>query len=276
VNIFLLTMQYDEELFLPLFLTHYSRYFPKKNIFVVDHGSSADLTPAGYNRIYVPRDRPYSEESRRRSIQMLASGLLEYYDAGIYADCDELIDLDTLDRLDFNSSPVSYVAGFDVFWEETPGGKRLLGLLNSHLCKPSIFSRTPKWLMGFHGCEHPPHVLAMPMAHIRYLYPVESSLRLKSRIPIHQSMRPNEKAAGFAAQWGAGDAGMREFHDIARRRRMTGAAAREFSPIDPERIFQRSVYRNGAIEQVLYVPAGNWAVTDCCFDLTGRFPALLT
>ena len=47
MNRFLLTMQYDESLILPIFLKHYSHYFPAENIFVIDHGSQVNLIPEG-------------------------------------------------------------------------------------------------------------------------------------------------------------------------------------------------------------------------------------
>jgi hypothetical protein len=205
VNTFLLTMQYNEHLCLPPFLKHYAKYFPRNDIFIIDHGSSSDITPEGYNKIYVPRDRPYSEVSRLRAIKSVTSALLEYFDAGIYVDCDELINLDTYTGIDFVNSPVTHVAGFDVFWDDTPSGRRLLGYLRPNLCKASIFfSKTPNWYLGFHGCEYSPKILTIPMAHIRFLFMEESSKRLRERVSVHQSMRPVEKAKGLAAQWGGG------------------------------------------------------------------------
>jgi hypothetical protein len=276
LNRFLLTMQYDEEFCLPIFLNHYSKYFPKSHIFIVDHGSSRDLVPAGYNRIFVPRDRPYSERSRLRLIKNISSGLLEYFDAGVYADCDELINLDALAAVDFSEFPVTYTAGFDVYRAETDQGRRLFGLLNAHLCKPSIFARTPNWLMGFHGCEVPPRVLTMPMAHIRYLFDGDSLHRLRSRVPIRQSMHAGEKAAGVGAQWECGDAQYPEFHKTAAERGAANTKILEFMPINAATLFQARVQKSadGVEGPVIYWPNGTWDVTDYRFDLTDQFPAL--
>jgi hypothetical protein len=270
-------MQYDEELCLPHFLDHYSKYFPKNDIFIIDHGSSRDLVPAGCNRIYVPRDRPYSERSRLRLIKNISSGLLEYFDAGVYADCDELINLDALSTLNFSEFPVTYTAGFDVYRAETDKGPRLLGLLNPHLCKPSIFARTPNWLMGFHGCEYPPRVLTMPMAHIRFLFKEDSLNRLRGRIPIRQSMQAGEKAAGIGAQWESGAGDYVDFYRTADQRGGADTKILEFVPIDAATLFQARIHKSadGAEGPMIYWPIGTWGVTDYRFDLTDQFPALL-
>ena len=95
--IFLLTMQYNEDIHLSIFLRHYSRFFKPENIYVIDHGSIKNNVPNEYNRIYVPRHKPFSETDRLSLIKGICHGLLPYYDYGVYADCDELINLQGVD-----------------------------------------------------------------------------------------------------------------------------------------------------------------------------------
>src|SRR3954451_2480512 len=77
---FLLTMQYEEKVMLPIFLSHYARYFPKSGTYVLDHGSTENHVPEGVNRIWVPRDRPFSEQRRRAAVSYIVASLLQHYD----------------------------------------------------------------------------------------------------------------------------------------------------------------------------------------------------
>jgi hypothetical protein len=268
-------MQYDERLCLPVFLAHYSRFFPAERIFIIDHGSSSDLVPPGYNTIRVPRTRPYSELSRVQFIRHFSAGLLEYFDCGIFVDCDELIDLDGFDARLPGRPPVAYCAGFDVFRHETPQGRRLLGYLSPHLCKPSIFSITPNWAMGFHGSDHPPTGLMRPMAHIRFAFGDRSALRLRERIAVHRTMQAREKAEGVAAQWGDGDTEYQSFARFIERRLTAGASILPFAPVDSSGMFREiAVAQAGQPDQVLYLPNGFSPLQNCFIDLTERFPAL--
>jgi hypothetical protein len=238
MNKFLLTMQYEEEFLLPIFLHHYAKYLPLQNIFIVDHGSQRNLVPAGCNRIFVPRTRPFSEEARLLLIRSIAQGLLKYYDLGIYADCDELISLDRFDETALQTQPEIYVAGFDVFWRGDQKSKKLLGLINPTECKPLIFSQTPVWSLGFHSSAScAPGALTIPMAHIRFLYKDEGSARLLKRMAIQEHMNSTEKKSNVAANWATGDEALNEFYSHVDRYDERQAAPEAFKAIDPQLIF---------------------------------------
>jgi hypothetical protein len=205
MNKFLLTMQYEEDFLLPVFLHHYAKYFAPQNIFIVDHGSRGNLVPAGCNRIYVPRTRGFSEGARAALIQNISQGLLRYYDFGVYCDCDELISLDRFDPAAFETQPEIYVAGFEVFWRGAGGSKRLLGLINPRECKPLIFSRTPIWQLGFHNSAScAPGTLTVPMAHVRYLFKEQARRRLLERMQVHEHMDSKERESRIAEHWALG------------------------------------------------------------------------
>lgn len=271
MNVFLLTMQYDERLLLPVFLRHYTQYLPKSNIFVIDHGSPVNLVPDGVNRLYVPRDRPFSEQSRKTLIQSIAHGLLRYYDLGVVADCDELIDLSGIENLGQAPNPATYVVGFDVYWEEGVTGRKLFGILNPDECKPLIFSRVPNWGLGFHNSEAVPGNLTIPLAHTRYLYGEESLERLRLRAPIHEAMDPKEQATGIAGHWKHGEEEYRKFRDLVERRKQLDTVVREFAPFNPATLFRAVASPNGSHA---YYAEGDWSITDARFDLTKNFPAL--
>ena len=220
----------------PYFLKHYSRYFSPRHVHVIDHGSEPGLVPAEYNKISVPSNRPFSEWARARLVTSIASGLLEYYDAGIYVDCDELICLDRLKEVDFDKSPVTHVAGFDVYWADTPEGKKLFGLLNKDACKPLIFSRTPNWTPGFHRSgDLPGGSLIMPMAHVRYLFRKEAGQRLRERAEIYNSMNGSEKNVGIDFHWSKGEGEVKAFYRNLGRFEDKSRAV-PFTEIDPFRI----------------------------------------
>lgn len=265
-------MQYEESLLLPVFLRHYTQYLPKRSIFIIDHGSQTNLIPEGFNRIFVPRERPFSERSRMLLIRSIASGLLEYFDSGIVADCDELIDLGGIREPGYGVPLATYVAGFDVYWENGPEGRRLFGLLNPNECKPLIFNRVPSWGLGFHGSEYPPDVLTIPLAHTRYLYREQSSRRLNDRIAVHQSMQGDERLQGVASHWREGDAELKTFYQIVDQRTQSGTKIHEFAPINPRGLFREVSIEPGS---KMYVPNGAWNVTDLRFDLSKHFPTLL-
>jgi len=252
-KLFLLTMQRNETLLLPYFLKHYARYFLPRHVHIIDHGSIPGLVPPEYNTIFVPSDRPFSERARLKLITGLASGLLEYYDAGIYVDCDELICLDRLNDIDFANSPIIHVAGFDVFRADTPDGKRILGMLNKDECKPLIFSRTPNWTIGFHRCDDVPKgPLTVPMAHIRYFFMEQSSQRLVERLSIYDSMHAGEKNVGVDFQWSKGDSVMKTFYRDLNR--FDKQHAIPFTEIDPFNIA---------------------SLSNRLYDLSASFPSLL-
>jgi hypothetical protein len=273
MNRFLLTMQYDESMMLPLFLKHYSDYFPPENIFVIDHGSKNNLIPEGFNRIYVPRDRPFSEMARLDLIEKITQGLLNYYDLGIYADCDELISFRDVD-FDSLTDTVTYVAGFEVFLYKS---SQIIGVLNPYECKPLIFKKPPDWGLGFHCSNAKPSVLSIPMAHIRYFDKEVARDRLIGRRTVQENMDKAEASYGIDGHWGDGDRELNEFYSYIDSNQANISLAKSFGSIQWNEVFNMSAPKG------LYVQAepqfhakGDYKIFDGQFcNLTNFFPALL-
>lgn len=273
MNRFLLTMQYDESLMLPIFLKHYSHYFPAENIFVIDHGSKVNLIPEGFNRIYMPRDRPFSEMARLDLIQKITQGLLNYYDLGVYADCDELISFRDVD-FDSLADTVTYVAGFEVFLNKS---SQIIGALNPLECKPLIFKKTPTWSLGFHSSTAKPSTLSIPMAHIRYFDRELSRDRLIGRRAVYKNMDKAEGSQKIDAHWGDGDRELNEFYSYIDSNQANISIAKSFGDIQWNKVFNISAPKG------LYVQAepqfhakGDYKIFDGQFyNLTNFFPALL-
>jgi hypothetical protein len=283
---FIITMQYDETLLFPYFIKHYLTYFKPSEIFVIDHGSPDTqfrYEAIGCNVIRVPRHRPYSEAARLKLIKNLASGLLEYFDAGLYVDCDELINLDNFQSTDLAGNHVIYVAGFDVFYSQTPQGIELHGLLRPSECKPLIFSRVPDWGYGFHGCDQEPNTLRIPLAHIKYLFREESAKRMNNRTGI--IMSETEKANGVGLYWSQGNSQYNEFFSLIDQVRENNIRIIDFSPIDPEPLFKarrpslfmaRRQRAYGYSKRTYhYQPVTGNAMLDYEYNLGSYFPSLL-
>src|ERR1700748_3250790 len=86
------TMVYNEPEFLPLWSKYYGALFGPENCFVIDHGSDdnslAELR--GFNVVSIPRS-PKDNEKRTRFVSKFCNNLLEWYDAFIYVDVDEIV-----------------------------------------------------------------------------------------------------------------------------------------------------------------------------------------
>jgi len=274
---FLLTMQYEEKFLLPFFIKHYSQFFPLNFIYVIDHGSSENFIPDGVNRIYIPRDRDFSEIDRMMLIKNIADGLLKYYDYGVYADCDEFIALDYFDERELSNYPVSYVCGFDCFSGVIDGAAKVYGLINPVMCKPLIFKEVPNWNSGFHFSDgHPPSLeLSIPMAHVRYLFKSEISRRVNIRKTVYSSLAPREKAAGFDLHWSAGEKAASDFFEYLDRLIEKNPQISSFHNFKRNQLFNEHFTTGVYTSRSVFMGKGGYELFEERFDLTDFFPALL-
>ena len=272
-------MQYNESFFLPIFLRHYKQYFEPKNIFVIDHGSDQNLIPPEFNRIYIPRDKPFSEIERLDFIKGICSSLLRYYDVGIFVDTDELIYLD-----DFNyealmeHSPI-HVTGFDTTVLEIAGRKRLVGIPAPFLCKASIFNKVPNWSIGFHGVVNLelPAFFGVPMAHLKYISATELNVRNKSRASTYEKMNAYEKDCGVDKHW-------RDFRedklDFIRlcSNSIQSNDINDFKRLKSEGLYDRIIlkeYIDSQETDFIYTPKNSIWDASQITDLTKYFPHLI-
>lgn len=271
-------MQFEEDIFLPIYLRHYLKYFSPENIFVIDHGSSKNIIPQGINRIYIPRDRPFSEKSRLELIKKVSDGLLEYYDFGVYSDCDELISFEGVNDQALMSREVTYVAGFEVFSAHTDRDSRLLGLLNPCECKPLIFTKTPAWTAGFHCSGAIPDAITIPLVHIRYLDRASARDRLKSRQKVYESLDPHEKGLMVDYHWSLGERELNDFYQHLGGINWSETRLLAFQSVEFGRLFNiNPVGFRGPANEHLFSPKGDWKLFKNDFwDLSTYFPALIS
>ena len=169
------TMAHNESAFLPIWARYYASAFGPENLTVIDHGSddgSIDCLPRGIGVIHLPRT-VFDEYPRTALINSVKDGLLGFYDAVMYTDCDEIIVPD----------PEIYKNGlgeyckifatlvaptglniFQVIHEEGAIkldrpilGQRRYCQFASVLCKPIIAKSKVTWSPGFHYADRKPH-----------------------------------------------------------------------------------------------------------------------
>lgn len=278
-NVFVLTMQHNEDYFLPIFLRHYCQFFEPKNIFVIDHGSKSNLIPQEFNRIYLPRDKPFSETDRLNFVKDIARGLLRYYDAGIYVDCDELIYLN-----DFNfdvlqtSSPI-FLAGFECTVAQVSGEKKLIGILSPHECKPLIFKGLPDWIRGFHSAKNaqPLEFLSIPMVHLKFFSQNQFDVRGESRKNTYKEMVADERDAGIAQHWVDSDRDSLDFYNKINDEVRKNSSIIKFSPILSSAHFKKLESHKTLYVQseFVYLPQGTSREQYGLVDLSNFFPHLL-
>ncbi len=93
-----LTMAYEDYLFLERFVDYYTRQIGRENIYILSHGNDPRHREiaAGANVIAIPRDPHLDGFDRRRwtALSMFASGLSQFYRWVLTTDVDEMVLLD--------------------------------------------------------------------------------------------------------------------------------------------------------------------------------------
>lgn len=180
-----LTMVYNEKFNLPIWLGHYGRQVGIHNCIILDHGSDDGSTDdlGGANRVRLPRGRLFDERARMRLINNFANDLLQYYDAVVYSDCDEMLVADPglytnlVDYAHKLKRPVAYAIGLNIRHDPTSEPpltneqpilrQRTRVQFVTPMCKPLLLRKPISWGGGFHACEHPPEFDDLYLFHLR-------------------------------------------------------------------------------------------------------------
>ncbi len=192
------TMVYNEPVFLPVWLRHYAGQAGAANCFVLDHGSDDGSTAAAAlaqaSVLRLPRS-PQDDGRRCGFVSDVCASLLNWYDAVIYTDVDELLVADpavhaslaglasTLDR-----DAVVTATGFDVIhvpdeelaldWDRPVTLQRSWLRTSSAMCKPVVIRRRVAWAPGFHCIDDVPRFGPLFLFHLRYADLPSGLLRL--------------------------------------------------------------------------------------------------
>ena len=115
-----ITMVYNENVFLPLWEKHYGGTLGHENTYIIDHGTDDGSTDhLQGNRLRIPREL-FDNKQRANFISQFHGSLLQFYDAVIYTDCDEILipDPDSYkdlrDYVENNGAPCSTALGINV------------------------------------------------------------------------------------------------------------------------------------------------------------------
>jgi hypothetical protein len=185
----IVTMVYNEAVFLPLWLRHYSGQADPRHCYVVDHGSNDGSTdparlPPGLNLVRIPRS-PQDDGRRCRFISQFCGGLLIWYESVIYVDVDEMLVADPALHAsleDYASGleeqAVVSAIGLDVVhcpddepaldWSRPVSLQRRWLRFSSAMCKPVLIRRPVSWSPGFHNIEAAPCFHELFLFHLRY------------------------------------------------------------------------------------------------------------
>lgn len=169
-----LTMVRDEQVMLPRWIAHYGRQCGLDNLFVIDDNSTDGSTnglPCSVIRIPSWGDKHF-ETTRMKLVSNIAAGLLEAYDAVLFADADEFLVADPRKH----ASLVDLVAarpGAEVLAaqalnvvhdpvregpldpEQPVLGQRRWAKFVPLMCKPAIKRTAAPWVAGSHGLTVP-------------------------------------------------------------------------------------------------------------------------
>lgn len=186
----IVTMVYNEAVFLPLWLRHYTLQAEPRHCYVVDHGSDDGSTdraglPAGLNLVRIPRS-PQDDARRCRFMSQFCAGLLVWYESVIYVDVDEILVADPA----LHASLADYAASLDAHavisaigldllhcpddepvldWSRPVSLQRRWLRFSSAMCKPVLIRRPVSWAPGFHNIDAPPRFDELFLFHLRYV-----------------------------------------------------------------------------------------------------------
>ena len=92
MNVAAITFVYNEFVNLPIWTAYFGGLFGKRNLFVIDLGTTDGSTDnlGDVNLLRVPR-KEFDEYQKTGIINSLQRGLLNYFGTVIYTDCDELV-----------------------------------------------------------------------------------------------------------------------------------------------------------------------------------------
>ncbi|MBB1492354.1 hypothetical protein H5395_12560 [Paracoccus sp. MC1854] len=110
-SVAILTMVYDDDIYLKIWLSYWEKFVPRSNLYVLIHADYGhyEQMASDCNTIRIARPPMHagSEVSRWKMLSSLASGLTLMFDRVIYTDVDEIIALDPK----HGNNPIDYILG---------------------------------------------------------------------------------------------------------------------------------------------------------------------
>lgn len=184
VRVCALTNVFNEAVNLPIWLRYYGTHVGQGNLIILDHGSNdgstRDLGTASV--VHLPRT-PFNDVQRAALVSAFATGLLQFYDAVIYSDCDEILVADPAEfsgLLDFvarMTGPAATAIGLNLkqnlasedslITDQGILKQRSLVQFVSPMCKTLVIKKPPSWAGGFHSSNFEPAFGDLYLFHLR-------------------------------------------------------------------------------------------------------------
>lgn len=190
------TMVYNENVFLPIWLRHYGQQVGLENCIVVDHGSDDGSTSAlgAAGHVRLPRSA-YDSHQQTRFNSEFVSSLLQYYHYVIYSDVDELLVADpnvaqSLAAYCCRDLPevVTAIGLNSIHCFETEPAldlarpiaeQRRYVFPASPMCKPLVTRRALTWAPGCHAADAPTVFDHLYLFHLRWFDLPQGTVRLR-------------------------------------------------------------------------------------------------
>lgn len=206
-----ITMVYNENKFLPIWIEYYGKNLGYDNLYIIDHGSDDGSTNDILgNVIKIPRTE-FDDVQRVFFINNFHTSLLAYFDSVLYTDCDEFL----VPRPDRYASLNNYLeqqphgnvvraVGVDVMpntmtlppvdFTSRILPQRPYGFVTPWESKPLISKVPTQWSPGFHNCNQP-SVLdeELWLFHLKHC-DLQKSLE---RLQLTRSMKWSEQGTAF-------------------------------------------------------------------------------
>jgi hypothetical protein len=168
MKIAVLTMVKNEHVFLPIWLSHYTRHFGLENLFVIDNGSDDHcLDGLDIKNIFRVASDTFDDFVRAEFVSDIQNALIRYYDLVVFCDVDEILVVDPMLKVDLReylnkiSTPTVSPVGLNVIHNRSAGEKdlelsrplfaqRKFVQFDAHYCKPIVTKSPVRWGAGFH------------------------------------------------------------------------------------------------------------------------------
>lgn len=185
VKIAAVTMVYNEQEYLPIWLRHYGAQVGLENCYIIDHGSSDGSTQGldGCNVLRIPRS-PYDPHRQSAFNTEFCNSLLQWFDWVIYCDADEFLVPDPLvasSLAEYCRGPLpDVVTAIGLNMVHLPQSEPELDLRQpitaqrrhvfcaSSMCKPLLTRRPIQWSPGSHSADAPMRFDHLYMFHLRW------------------------------------------------------------------------------------------------------------
>lgn len=218
----IITMVYDDDVYLDIWLKYWERFVPRSNLYVLIHDQYEKYEEIcrGCNTMRINRPAPNSdfEHARWRMLSDFANSLTHYFEKVIYTDVDEIITLDPAvgdDPVAYilaNNDPVLTPFGVETIhmpdqeptelsFDKTILSQRRYYSVWMAYAKPAIIAKPVRWSTGGHFVDQKDTALDanLVLFHLRLFDQPISLQRMKDRRKMVTDPNTGELIEGLGA-----------------------------------------------------------------------------